>query len=281
MKKLSFIAILFVFFFALSTHAEPSKRVVTIGGALTEIVFALEAGDLLVGNDTTSYYPEAAKTLPKVGYQRALSAEGILSLDPDLIILSEEAGPPAVLNQLKSAGTQLLSLKAPRNIEEIIHNIETIAALLQRRQQAAVLIESIKKQYQQLQSILAQNTKHASVLFVLQHGGGLPMVAGKNTSADSIMKLSGVENIISEFQGYKPLTPEAAALLQPDFILLTEQGLEQAGGKKAFLNMPGISLTPAAEHDRIIIMDSLLLLGFGPRTMEAALALNSKVTQFE
>ena len=91
--------------FSLSSYAEIPKRVITIGGSLTEIVYALDSQALLVGSDTTSYYPEAAEELPKVGYQRTLSAEGILSLDPDLVIVTEEAGPPAVLKQLQSTNS--------------------------------------------------------------------------------------------------------------------------------------------------------------------------------
>ncbi len=113
-----------------SAHAETPKRIVSVGGALTETIYALGAGEYLVGSDTTSYYPAAAAATPKVGYQRALSAEGILSLNPDLVILSEEAGPPAVLAQLKSAGVNMLTVTAGRTLEDVNRNIEVLSEVL-------------------------------------------------------------------------------------------------------------------------------------------------------
>jgi iron complex transport system substrate-binding protein len=260
---------------ALPGQAEEPKHIITIGGALTEIVFALEAQDLLVGNDTTSYYPLEAEKLPKVGYQRALSAEGILSLNPDLVILTDEAGPPTVLQQLKSANVKLLQLKAGRSLDDVKRNIEAIAKALHRETKAEALIQKINTANKELVDLTSNISSPKKAMFILQHGGGAPMVAGGNTAADSIITLSGARNVVTDFDGYKPLTPEAAVVLKPDIILITKQGLEQAGGKEALLKMPGISLTPAGKKGHIIAMDSLLMLGFGPRTVEAASELNT------
>lgn len=259
---------------ALPAHAEQSIRVVTIGGALTEIVYALEAQDTLVGSDTTSYFPSAAAELPKVGYQRALSAEGILSLSPTLVILTQEAGPPPVLKQIESAGVTLLTLDAGRSIEDVTQKISAIAAALNREEKAKELIEQINAESQKLADITGKQSSRLNAMFILQHGGGAPLVAGKDTAANSIIQLSGANNVVVDYTGYKPLTPEAAVSLKPDVILITSQGLEQAGGKEGLLKSPGISLTPAGKQGNIIAMDSLLMLGFGPRTTQAAQALN-------
>ena len=256
-------------------HADTPKRVVSVGGALTEIIYALDGQDALVGSDTTSYFPPQAEQLPKVGYQRALSAEGILSLAPDVVIVTEEAGPPAVLEQLKAAGASLLQLKAGRSLDDVKANIRAIGTLLERMPAAQQKVEEIDKQYTELQAAITQKPITKKVLFILQHGGGAPMVAGKGTAADSIIALSGATNAVAEYEGYKPLTPEAAAALNPDILLITKQGLEQAGGQDIFLKAPGIALTKAAKEGRLIAMDSLLLLGFGPRTIEAAKTLRS------
>jgi iron complex transport system substrate-binding protein len=259
---------------ALPTYAKEAKRVITVGGALTEIVYALGAEDSLVGSDTTSYYPAAAEKLPKVGYKRALSAEGILSLNPDIVILNDEAGPPAVLQQIEAAGTEVIKLKIGRSLDDVEQNITAISKLLNRDQQAAVLLQTINNKNDELTSTIQQQEIPKQVMFILQHGGGSPMVAGAGTAADSIIRLSGAQNVIADYEGYKPLTPEAAVALEPDVILITKQGLEQAGGKEGLMKSPGVSLTPAAQKGHIIAMDSLELLGFGPRTVEAALALN-------
>ena len=86
------------------TPVVKARRIVSVGGALTEIVYALEAQGELVGVDTTSLYPVVAQQLPQVGYARTLSAEGVLSLAPTQLIATEEAGPQAVLRQVRDAG---------------------------------------------------------------------------------------------------------------------------------------------------------------------------------
>ena len=255
-------------------HAEIPKRVITIGGSLTEIVYALEAQVLLVGSDTTSYYPKQAEALPKVGYQRTLSAEGILSLNPDLVIVTEEAGPTAVLKQLQSTGLSLLTLKSSRSLEDVKTNITLIADALGVTSKADALLDQFNQQGSALEKVLKNSSEKKRVLFILQHAGGAPMVAGEGTAANSIISLSGAINVVSGFEGYKPFTPEAIVAMQPEIILVTTQGLEHVGGIKSLLQVPGISQTPAGRNQHVIDMDSLLLLGFGPRTAQAALTLH-------
>ena len=261
----------------LPAGAESPQRVITVGGALTEIVYALDAQALLVGSDTTSYYPSEAEDLPKVGYQRALSAEGVLSLAPDLVIMSEEAGPPAVLEQLKIAGVNLLALKAGRSVDDVKANVRAVAKALDRERAGQDLIRRIDAENVQLAAVTERQAKPKRVMFILQHGGGAPMVAGTGTAADSIITLAGAVNVADDYGGYKPLTPEAAVALKPDVVLITIQGMENAGGKESLLKAPGLSLTPAAKRGSVIAMDSLLLLGFGPRTVEAAMELNQRI----
>lgn len=255
-------------------HAHNPERVITIGGSLTEIVYALDAQALLVGSDTTSYFPQEAELLPKVGYQRTLSAEGILSLQPDLVILTDEAGPPPVLKQLQAAKVKLLSLKASRSLTDIRNNITSIGSSLGVEAKASALLDKLDRQILSLNSMLQNNQYQPRVLFILQHGGGAPMVAGNATAATSIIRLSGARNVVSGFNGYKPFTPEAIVNQQPDIILVTDQGLEQVGGVDSLLRIPGLAQTRAGQKRKVISMDSLLLLGFGPRTVQAALELN-------
>lgn len=273
---------LFIFLSLTLCHNYPlaaPTRVVTIGGAVTEIVYQLGAGDSLVGNDTTSYFPAEAEMLPKVGYQRALSAEGVLSLEPELIIMTEEAGPPKVIEQLKAAGISIVTVRAGRAVEDVIDNINVIASALEREEQAQQVVSSIINAREKLAAAIAEQNNKQRVLFILQHGGGAPMVAGNDTAANSIINLAGASNAVEDYSGYKPLTPEAAINQAPDAILITDQGLEQAGGIDNLLHIPGLALTPAGKNKRVIAMDSLLLLGFGPRTVDAATQLNKKLQQ--
>lgn len=273
-RILSVVFLLFTF----SAHAaEAPTRLVSVGGALTEIVYALGAGDLVVASDTTSYYPPEAAEVPKVGYMRALSAEGVLSTDPDLVILAEEAGPPLVIEQLERAGTRLLKVNSARSVDDVRAQIETIAAALHRERDGAALIADIDAQEETLKARVAAQETPKRVLFILQHGGGAPMVAGQDTSADDIIRLAGAVNVVDGYKGYKPLSPESATALAPDVILVTDQGIEQAGGREAFLTAPGLALTPAGQNGRLVSMDALLLLGFGPRAGDAALTLQEQL----
>lgn len=258
---------------------ETGKRLITIGGALTEIVYQLGKEALLVGSDTTSYYPAAAEQLPKVGYQRTLSAEGILSLNPDLIIYTDEAGPPAVLEQLKMTDVGLLELKAGRSLEDVIDNIETMAEALDATVRGQALIRELMAKKQGLDRAIAAADGNKKVMFILQHRGNTPLVAGKKTAADSIITLSGADNAVSDYEGYRPLTPEAAITQAPDIILITRQTLEHTGGQANLLKAPGLALTPAGIQGHVIAMDALLMIGFGPRIVDAALELHERYSE--
>lgn len=276
MKALiAFLATLFV---AGSTLAAEPQRIVSIGGAITEIVYALGAGEQVVGSDTTSYFPPQAANTPKVGYQRALSAEGIISLSPDLVLLSPESGPPPVLAQLESVGLKLVRLKAGRNLNDVRTNMRTIGDALGQSEKATALIKDFMQDETKLHAVISDAGQRKRVLFILQPGGGPPMVSGAHTAADSIIALAGGENAVVDYNGYKLLTPESAIAAEPDVILLTSQGLEAFGGIDGLRRLPGLALTPAIKNNDVIAMDALLLLGFGPRTVEAAMTLNRKLS---
>jgi iron complex transport system substrate-binding protein len=257
------------------SFAGAAKRIVSIGGAQTEIIYALGAESRIVGVDSTSYWPETAKLLPQVGYQRALSAEGILSLEPDLVILGVDAGPPAVIEQLKQANIPLLVLQEDHSIASVKQKIAAIARALGEVTKGKALMERLDEQQAALDQELKAHPAPARVLFIMQHGAGSAMVAGTHTAADAILKLAGASNAVTAYEGYKPLTPEAAPALAPDIILVTTQTLDEIGGKDSVLKLPGLALTPAGKSGRVIAMDTLLLLGFGPRTIEAARELHA------
>ena len=271
--KFKFLLFLFLL---LSFFQAEASRIISIGGTLTEIVYSLGAEKDLVGADTSSYYPKSAKKLPKVGYQRILSTEGILSLNPDLILLTEEAGPPSVIKQIKSTGISLLKLPAIQSLEVLKSNIRKIGKVLEKEKEAKQLIQRIERKHKKLLLMNKKNHKNQKpkkLVFILQHGGGAPMIAGKGTSADGIISLSGALNI-AKHRGYKQLNPEYLLALEPDVILTTTRGLAQIGGLESFLKLPGVMLTPAGKNKKIIAMDALLILGFGPRVIDVALDLN-------
>lgn len=251
-----------------------ARRVVAIGGAITEIVHLLGAEANLVAVDTTSQYPpEALKRLPNVGYMRALSAEGILALRPTLVIADAEAGPPAALAQIRAAGTATVVLHRDVSAEGVAYKIKAVARLLGRESQGEALAAAYEADMAALAAAVAKAGQQPRVLFVLNVARGAPMVSGADTAADRMIALAGGVNAIQGYKGYKPLSPEAAVAGRPDVVLTTDHGLVAAGGSDRLLGRPDLRQTPAGRNNRLVAMDALLLLGFGPRTPVAARAL--------
>lgn len=251
------------------------QRVISIGSALTELVYALGAQDQLVGVDSTSMYPTAATQLPNVGYARTLAAEGLLSLAPNLIVATEDAGPPAVLRQLEASGVPLQVIRADHRFEGLLARSQRLGELLERPVQARQLNEQLISDWRSTRQRVAQlRAGHAAprVLFVLSHGLNQVRIAGQDTAADAMIAYAGASNVLqgaSGFKGYKSLTPEAAIAAAPDVILVTDMGLEAAGGVAGLLKLPGLAQTPAGRSGRVVSLDALELLGFGPRLPQA------------
>ncbi|MDI4632462.1 ABC transporter substrate-binding protein [Pelomonas sp. V22] len=248
--------------------AAPAQRVVSVGGSLTEVVYALGAEASLVGVDSTSVYPAIARSLPDVGYMRTLSTEGLLALAPTLILATEDAGPPAVLRQLELAKVPLHILRSEHRFEGLLARIDRVGELLGRTTQARALVERLCAEWassQQRVQQLSQASKPPRVLFVLAHSLAQLRIAGEGTAADAMLGYAGVRNALSGVSGYKQLTPEAAIAAAPDVILTTSEGLQAAGGIAPLLQAPGLAMTPAGRARRVVAFDALALLGFGPR----------------
>lgn len=244
----------------------PTARVVSLGGPVTELVYALGRGEALVGRDTSSLFPEEALRLPDVGYHRQLSAEGVLSLAPTLVLATAHAGPPEAVDQLRTAGVTVLLL--PEEATVAGARARTLAAgeALGEQQAAEALARRLDAGLQALTPL----TSAPKVMFVYARGGAGMEVAGQETAADEMIRLVGAANAVTGYTGYKPLTPEAAIAAAPDVVLMTTRGVASAGGETALWENPALAATPAGQARRLIVMDDLLLLGFGPRLPEAA-----------
>ncbi len=241
-------------------------RIVSLGGSVTEIVAALGSADRLVAVDDSSLYPtRLLETLPSVGYYRAVSAEGVLALSPDLVIADASAGPPATLSRLAAAGVRVEQVPAITDIDSLIAAIEYIGAVLGKAEPAGRLAAQTRERLQVLQRALSAVDTPPRALFLLSAGGGAPMVAGRETAANRLLTLARADNIAADFRGYKPASAEMLVRLQPDVIITTERTLAAAGGRDAVLALPGLAVSPAARRQALVVMDDLLALGFGPR----------------
>lgn len=243
------------------------RRIVSLGGTVTEIVYALQAGDRLVGVDDSSFYPPAAAKLPRVGYYRSFSVEGIASLRPDLILASDQAGPPHAMAQLRLLGKPIVILPSSPEVDALVQAIDRIAAALDLAPRGEQLARQVRDG-------VARATGHhrperaPRVLLLSSHTGKL-QAAGRDTAADAMLTLAGADNVFAGHNGYKAISAEAVAALKPDAIVTTTMSLRAVGGAAAFSAQPGIAVTPAARNGRVVVIDDLLLLGFGPRLPEA------------
>lgn len=251
--------------FALVTSAAAEERLVAIGGDVTEIVFALGAGDRLVAVDSTSSFPEAAADLPDFGYMRRLAAEPIVALAPDLVLVSEAAGPPTVIDQLRAAGVAIAMVPDAPDLAGVIAKIEAVGRALDLETEAAALALSVERDVAAVQAALSGIADRPRVLFMLNIGRGAPLTGGAATSAEAIIELAGGRNAIEGFDGYKPLSPEAAIAAAPDVVLVPVATMDALGGAEAVLERPELRSSPAGVSGRLVAMDGLLLLGFGPR----------------
>lgn len=256
-------------------------RIVCVGGALTEIMFALGAQSCLVGVDSTSVFPTEAQHIPQVGYARTLSAEGVLALAPTHLVVTEEAGPLSVLRQVSSVGVSVQMMDSGYRFEGLIDRIARVGSLVGREIEADALIASLKHEWTQIfpdlvvNPLLTSSDERSRVLFLFAHRANRPMASGVDTGAHAMIEYAGAINAMQDFSGYKPLTPESLVAAQPDIVLLTEQGLQKIGDLSSVLKLPGMTQTPAGRQQRIALMDTGLLLGFGPRLPAAVKTLKS------
>ena len=252
-----------------ATAADLPQRWVSAGGALSEWVSVLGGESKLVGVDTTSQHPQSLKKLPSIGYQRSLSAEGILSLRPDILIGTEEMGPPPVIAQVKNAKVQVELFSAQPDLPNLEKNITHLGQLLGAQAQAAQLLESYQQQLTAQKARVAElQTKHKApgVLVLIGHAGGKPLIAGKDTAADWLLQRAGGHNLATH-TGYKPFSVESLAGLDPEVLVFADRALSGEAAKAAlFKENPSLNSSRAAKAGRVLELDPTLLVGgLGPR----------------
>ena len=260
------------------TKSDDPHRIVTVPGNVTETVFALGMGEHIVGACASSRYPDAVETIPKVGYRSNLNAEGVLSLAPTMVIVTDEAGPEEVISQIREAGVRVEVVASERSLEGAVQRIHDVGALLNKKAEADGLVAKIEQEMVLVASSGDGSPAKPKVLFIYV-ARNTSMVAGSGTAAEAMIGLAGGINAVSSFKEFKPINPEAIVEANPDFILLDHAGLKSLGGMEGALKLPGVAETTAGQKQQIIAMDKTLLLGFGPRLSEGATELARLINQ--
>lgn len=268
---MKFSAFAFAAALTVTPVAALADRVLSIGGSVTEIVYALGEGDRLVARDSTSNFPAEAVELPDVGYIRQLSAEGVLSVAPDLILMEGGAGPAETIDLLREAEIPMVEVADGYTPEAVEDKIHAVAKALNVPDKGEALAAEVRAQIAEARATVGDGVPR--VLFVLSQASGRIMAAGEGTSAEAIIELAGGENALSGFQGYKQISEEAVMAAAPDVILMMDREGDHAVANDELFGQPAFASTPAAEGERVVRMDGLLLLGFGPRVGEAVLQL--------
>ncbi len=251
------------------------ERIISAGSAVTELILALHAEQSLVAVDVTSQLPEG-QPLPKIGYHRRLSAEGLLALSPTKLIGSDEMGPAPVLQQLKSTGVDIEVVNTQANVDGLKARIDQIAAILNKPQEAQQLKSLVDQQVQSLKANQPTEQKK-KVLFLLIHEGRAANVAGTDTTPDAIIRLAGAINPAADrITAYKPLSSESMVEMQPDVILVSGRSFEKLGGPDAIIKMmPLLAATPAGQNKQIMAIDGAALVGgLGLKSLAEAKRLN-------
>jgi len=247
-----------------------TSRTVAIGGAITEVLAALGVEQRIAGIDSTSTYPpEAVKGKPNVGYLRQLSAEGVIGLNPTLILAMDSAGPKQTMQAIESAKIPLVSIPETYTEQGLLEKIRLIGHAMNADAPANCLAGAVAADFDQLRQLRAKITKPVRVMFVMSLVNGQAMAAGRNTAAHEIIELSGGVNAIDGYDGYKSINDEAIVAARPDAVLTIKRSRDSFEAD-AFYAHPGFALTPAAKNRAFVAMDGLYLLGFGPRTPAAA-----------
>lgn len=246
------------------------QRIVSIGGALTEILYALGAEDRVVGVDSSSQFPAKVMTdKPNVGYMRQLSAEGVLGLNPQLVLAIAGSGPKETMDVLDAAKVPMILVPESYSQDGMLEKIRLVARVTGYTARGECLAAAVADDLDWLGKLSAKTTNPPRVMFVMSLLDGRAMVAGKHTAADEIIKLAGGVNVIDTFDGYKSITDEAIVTARPDHVLTMDRGKDSVQADAVFKN-PAFALTPAATSKSFTAMNSLYLLGFGPRTAAAA-----------
>lgn len=248
---------------------DPS-RVVAVGGSITEIVYALGEEKRLIARDSTSTYPREAFSLPDVGYMRALSPEGVLSVKPSAILALKGSGPKEAVDVLKKTSIPYIEVPDDFEHEGIIRKIEVVGKAIGADEKAAKLAQKVDADLKAAEALTADITDRKKVLFILGLQDGKILGSGSDTAADGIIKLAGGANAIEGFDGYRPLSDESIITAKPDLILMMDRGEGDHEAIEAQLfALPAILSTPAGEQKRLVRMGGAYLLGFGPRTADA------------
>ena len=284
MKIFFKIAVVYSFLFSLQLKAQQdqliscdiannSQRIVVAGGSVAEILYFIDADEKIVATDVTSTFPDEAQNHPSIGYVRNLSAEGILSMNPSLILGEDDMGPPNVITQLIDIEVDIRTIPEEKSVDGILDKIYCIASILDMKSEAEEKInKTLMPDIIALENIYIKNSKRLKrVMFILSMQANRIIVAGAGTTGDGYINLTGSKNIFGDLEGWKSVSQEAIVKENPDYIIMSQRDLHNTETIKNVKENPIFKNIKAGEEGNFIFDDAMAMLGFGPRTIRSAL----------
>ncbi|MBO6655816.1 MAG: ABC transporter substrate-binding protein [Pseudomonadales bacterium] len=261
-------------------EAKDASRIAIAGGSITEVIYFLGEESRIIATDRTSNFPEEATKFPSVGYVRSLSAEGILSLKPSLVLGEDDMGPEEIVTQLAATSVDIRKLSEAHTTQGVLTKIRCIGSILGVESKAEARIsEQLESDLNELQVIAAtQRSDKPRVALLLMFAEGSPIIAGHDTSGDGVLAMAGAANAFAAVEGWKPVSLEAMVKANPDHLIITARGFGAAGGLDGLKENPALRLTKAVTENHIHVIDGMALLGFGPRTLSTAVSISESLS---
>jgi iron complex transport system substrate-binding protein len=251
-------------------------RVVSLGGGVTEILYALGCGERIVAVDLTSTYPAEARAKPNVGYYRRISAEGVLALSPNVIIAADGAGPKEALDVLAAASVRLVALDEVRGADDIASRIRQVAEAVGEPGRGAEVAAAVAADLAELKRSVGRVSRRRRALLLLGGGqGGSLTAAGADSTGALALELIGADNAAAGMSGWKPLSDEAALGFASEAVVALAAGAPITA--EAVARHPALAASPAVREGRVVVADTLGLVGFGPRAAHVALDVARRV----
>lgn len=255
------------------------RKIITAGGTITEVVDALGYSDEIIATDITSTFPASMQDLPSIGYRNQIKAEGILALDPDLVLIEEGYLNPDVVTQLKAAQVNIEVFAKPVTVEGTKKLVTEVAAFFDEEEKGKEVNAAIDADIAELNTYLESTESTPKAIFVMARGPETVFIAGDKTFASEMFQLAQIEGTATGFDEFAPMTPESLVSMNPEYLVFFESGIQSVGGKDGLQTIQGIDQTTAFKENHIVALDGQYLSGFGPRVGKAALDLAKAVRQ--
>lgn len=243
-----------------------TSRIVSLNGGVSETLVAMGLAGNMVGRDVSSDFPELNE-VAIVTNGHDVSAEGVLSLEPTVVLADSRTGPPESLTTIENAGVPVVRVPEVWSLADVAKRVDAVAAAVGRPSAAQEINARIEAD---LASVEKPNRQDAPVVAFLYLRGtaAVYLLGGRGSGGDDMIAAAGGVDAgsLAGLDNFTPLTPEALVSSAPDVILVMTKGLESVGGRDGLLQLPGVAATPAGQSGRIVAVPDGELLSFGPRT---------------